>query len=120
MSEEESQDQGPWGYTTGVQDEDAARDAFWENVALGLLGLIPLVIHEQRNKSDAELAALAKDASDAIAHKSDAFQFKKPGGKATGVLGALAAGMAVLARQPGGVTALGVHACTRTHEGCPK
>ncbi|MET8342398.1 hypothetical protein [Streptomyces microflavus] len=120
MAQEGSQDQGPVGYTTGVQDEDAERDWFWENVALGLLGLMPLFIAEQRQKSDAELAALAERAEYTIAHKADAFQFQKPGDKPTGVLSALAAGMAALARQPGGVTALGVHACTRTHEGCPK
>ncbi|WP_329147374.1 hypothetical protein OIU91_17110 [Streptomyces sp. NBC_01456] len=120
MAQESSQDQGPVGYTTGVQDEDVERDWFWENVALGLLGLMPLFIAEQRQKSDDELAALAERAEYTIAHKADAFQFQKPGGKPTGVLSALAAGMAALARQPGGVTALGVHACTRTHEGCPK
>ncbi|WP_050514498.1 hypothetical protein [Streptomyces rimosus] len=121
MSEAAAKDHGPVGYTTSVYDEDVERDYFWENVALGLLGLIPLFITEQQGKSDAELAPMAERAAYVIAYKADAFQYPTKGKtRATGVLSALAAGMAVLARTPGGVTALGVHACTAEHEGCPK
>ncbi|MEW1922329.1 hypothetical protein [Streptomyces sp. NPDC088360] len=95
-------------------------DYFWDNVRLGLLGLVPFWSADLADASEARLAELAEKSQDVIAHKADVFQHQKEGQKPTGVLSALAAAIALGARQPGGITHLGVHACLELHEGCPR
>ena len=92
-------------------------DLFSDNLRLALLALIPLAIAELRRTTFAERRVLAEQAARTVAEKADQMMFAA--GKQSGVLGPLAQGMAALAYQPGGVTALGVHACAHPHPGCP-
>ncbi|MFC9505341.1 hypothetical protein [Streptomyces sp. NPDC057002] len=107
-------------YVTCVPDLVVDNDDFWDNVRLGLLGLVPFWSADLAGASEARLKRLAEESEDVIAHKADVFQFQKEGQEATGVLSALAAAIALGARMPGGITHLGVHACLEPHEGCPQ
>lgn len=107
-------------YVTCVPDPVVDDDHFWDNVRLGLLGLVPLWSAELAGASEKRLAQVAKESSDLIAHKTDVFEHQKEGQKPTGVLSKLAAAIALGARQEGGITHLGVHACLVPHEGCPR
>lgn len=94
-------------------------DHFRNSVAEALTALVPLRVWELRDASEAEIAKLSEEATVTIAGKADVFQYKTKGDKPSGVLPALVTAFAVLARVEGGITALGVHACVETHEGCP-
>ncbi|MCM2430909.1 hypothetical protein [Streptomyces sp. RKAG337] len=92
-------------------------DQFHERLADWLLFMVPMFIAEQRNASDQEMERARTDALEQIASHGDDLQF---GGKHQGSSRtALAKGFAILARAEGGVTALGVHACTVPHAYCP-
>jgi len=60
----------------------------------------------------------ADRAAAAIAASADQLWHSRPG-RARGLLGAVATGLAILARRPRGVTVLGGHWCARPHVGCP-
>lgn len=66
---------------------------------------------------------LPRDAAGLVGSRGDALQWRGKSGRAVpgtaATFNALAAGMAALAGEDGGVTALGVHACARDHDGCP-
>ncbi|MFF8283398.1 hypothetical protein ACF06W_11820 [Streptomyces albus] len=105
-------------YVTCVPDPMVDNDDFWDNVRLALLGLVPLSCAELAGASEGRLRQVADESADLIAHKADVFQYQKAGQKSTGVLSALAAAIALGARQDGGITHLGIHACLEPHEGC--
>lgn len=107
-------------YVTCVPHPVVDDDDFWDNVRMGLLGLVPFRCAELADASEEQLKEFAKEAADLIAHKADAFEHQKKGQKPTGVLAALATAIALGARQEGGITHLGVHACLEPHEGCPR
>ncbi|MFD9815072.1 hypothetical protein [Streptomyces sp. NPDC059080] len=107
-------------YVTCVPDPVVDDDYFWDNVRWGLLGLVPFWSADLAGDSEEQLRQAAEDAEDVIAHKADVFQYQKNRQKATGVLSALAAAIALGARQEGGITHLGIHACLEPHEGCPQ
>ncbi|MFZ3494543.1 hypothetical protein ACODT5_15190 [Streptomyces sp. 5.8] len=93
-------------------------DGFRERLADWLLLMVPLFIAEQHNASAEEIDRARTDALEQIASHGDDLQF---GGKHQGSSRtALAKGFAILARAEGGVTALGVHACTAPHSHCPQ
>lgn len=93
-------------------------DGFQERLADWLLLMVPLFIAEQRNASAEAIDRARTDALEQIASHGDDLQF---GGKCQGSSRtALAKGFAILARAEGGVTALGVHACTAPHSYCPQ
>ena len=82
-----------------------------------LEGLIPLHIAEMRKlpfnvRQD-------RAARDGRLLASDADKLLHTPAKRPGVLTALARGMAALAYQPGGATAVGIHACAHPHPYCP-
>ncbi|MEU7863934.1 hypothetical protein [Nonomuraea sp. NPDC049141] len=85
-----------------------------------LLALVPIAIHEMRTMSFAERQAIATACSHTIAERADRLMFPTPGSKPSGVLTALARGFAAAAYQPGGITALGIHACVFAHPGVPR
>lgn len=64
-----------------------------------------------------------RDAAALVGAYGDALQFRGRGGKSArhtaDAFNALAAGLAAVAGEDGGVTFHGVHACTSDHEGCP-
>lgn len=93
-------------------------DAFYGNVQAALAGLVPLAVADLARTTFEERAAYAEGAVELIAGHADQLMFASSRSKPTGVLSAIARSLAVLAYQPGGVTALGVHACTRPHPGC--
>lgn len=107
-------------YVTCVPDPVVDNDDFWDNVRWGLLGLVPFWSADLAGESEERLRQVAEESEDLIAHKADVFEHQKEGQKPTGVLSALAAAIALGARQPGGITHLGVHACLEPHEGCPR
>ncbi|MDH6522452.1 hypothetical protein M2159_008831 [Streptomyces sp. SAI-090] len=91
--------------------------AFPERLADFLAGLIPLFIAELASATDEQINQARDAALEQIANHGDDLQF---GGKhRRSSRTALARAFALLARAEGGVTALGVHACTAVHEGCP-
>ena len=96
------------------------RDAFWENVGHALVGLVRLRIAELAGSSEEEVTHLACDSANLTALKADAFQFQQRAQKPTAVLSALATALALGARQEGGITHRGVHACLEQHPGCPR
>lgn len=82
-----------------------------------LLMMVPLCIAEMQAWSDERLEAARHASVQLITSHGDDLQF---GGRHRGAaLAATARGLALGARAPGGITALGIHACTRPHEGCP-
>ncbi|WP_327378671.1 hypothetical protein OG393_32675 (plasmid) [Streptomyces sp. NBC_01216] len=92
-------------------------DGFRERLADWLLFMVPMFISEQRNASAEEIDRARSDALEQIASHGDDLQF---GGKhQSSSRTALAKGFAILARAEGGLTALGVHACTAPHPFCP-
>ncbi|MFE9428985.1 hypothetical protein ACFYNO_39250 [Kitasatospora sp. NPDC006697] len=92
-------------------------DGFRERLADWLLFMVPMFISEQRNATAEEIDRARSDALEQIASHGDDLQF---GGRHQGSSRtALAKAFAVLARAEGGVTALGVHACTAPHPFCP-
>ncbi|MFD4904965.1 hypothetical protein [Kitasatospora purpeofusca] len=82
-----------------------------------LLGFLPLCIADLRAKSPAEFETIRKRSLEQIASHGDVAQFGGKGSKEARV--GIAQGLAVLAFAEGGVTALGIHACIKAHEGCP-
>lgn len=83
-----------------------------------LAGLVPLAIAELRGTTFEQRRERVAGTADLIASSADEMMFnsrKKP----TGVLAAIALGIAVGAYQPGGVTVLGLHACAHPHPWCP-
>ncbi|MFJ9771842.1 hypothetical protein ACIRVF_11410 [Kitasatospora sp. NPDC101157] len=82
-----------------------------------LLGFLPLCIADLRAKAPSELEAVRQRALEQIASHGDVAQFGGKG-KAEARVG-IAQGLAILAFTEGGVTALGIHACVKAHEGCP-
>ncbi|MBC7299827.1 hypothetical protein [Nocardia salmonicida] len=118
---------GPFGLVTADPDYTAppasqnrqgrAAETFHTNLVDVLLALVPLSIAEIRTWSDHRRNITRQKAVDTIAAHGDDLQF---GGRQRGsALGALAQGIALGAYAPGGVTQLGIHACTRPHTGCP-
>lgn len=107
-------------YVTCVPDPVVDNDIFWDNVRMGLLGLVPFWSADLAGASEERLKKVAEESADVIAHEADAFEHQEKGQKPTGVLSALAAAIALGARQEGGITHLGVHACLEPHEGCPQ
>ncbi|MEU6405407.1 hypothetical protein [Streptomyces sp. NPDC046985] len=92
-------------------------DGFRERLADWLLFMVPMFIAEQRDASAKEIEFARVEALEQIASHGDDLQF---GGRHQGTSRtALAKGFAVLARAEGGVSALGVHACTAPHLHCP-
>ncbi|MFC4048339.1 hypothetical protein ACFOY4_01475 [Actinomadura syzygii] len=95
----------------------AMTDHVSDNIRSALLMLVPLAIAELAVVPLEMRREIAEEAGDIIAGKADQLMFasdNKPG-----VLGPMARGFAALAYQPGGVTALGLHACTEPHSECP-
>nr|BEK71298.1 hypothetical protein KPHV_85250 [Kitasatospora purpeofusca] len=82
-----------------------------------LLGLVPLVIAEQQGTTAEQLEAERDRCVELITSYGDDLQFG--GSHRAASRTALAKAFALLARQPGGITAFGVHACTGVHEYCP-
>lgn len=86
-----------------------------------LAALTPLHIAELSRLDDQERQAQAQEDARQIAERADTL-FRsgkwrpKPGG---GALNSIARGIANLAYQAGGVTAVGIHACVQAHEDCP-
>ncbi|MEU5137053.1 hypothetical protein [Streptomyces californicus] len=79
--------------------------------------MVPLYIAELRDLSEPEIERVSARAADLIAGHGDDAQY---GGRhQRSARTAIAHGLAALARADGGVTALGIHACTRPHVGCP-
>jgi hypothetical protein len=102
----------PESPTSGVDSE-----GFRERLADWLLFMVPMFIAEQRNASVEEIERARAEALEQVASHGDDLQF---GGKhQSSSRTALAKGFAVLARAEGGITALGVHACTAPHPRCP-
>ncbi|MFE0852253.1 hypothetical protein [Streptomyces mutabilis] len=115
---------GPFGRVVRVGDEtDEAYRALLPNPRLRsgladfLCFLVPLAIQEQSRMSAGRIDALREELIDMIAEHGDDLQFGGTHQKSARV--ALAKALAVLATAEGGVTILGVHACTAEHEGCP-
>ncbi|MER7131216.1 hypothetical protein [Streptosporangium saharense] len=90
----------------------------YANLQGALLALVPMTIAELRGTTFEQRQERVAGAADLIATQADEMMFGK-GKKATGVLSATALGAAVGAYQPGGVTALGLHACVYPHPYCP-
>ncbi|MEU9255758.1 hypothetical protein AB0D66_28405 [Streptomyces sp. NPDC048270] len=106
------------GERSPTRSRSARDDGFRERLADWLLFMVPLFIAEQRNASPEEIDRARAYALEQIASHGDDLQF---GGKHQGSSRtALAKGFAILARAEGGVTALGVHACTAPHPHCPQ
>ncbi|MGY4967121.1 hypothetical protein [Streptomyces sp. 900105245] len=82
-----------------------------------LLFMVPLCIAEFRDLPAPEIKRVSEEAADLIASHGDDAQYG--GHHQRSARTAIAKGLAVLARAEGGVTALGIHACTRPHDGCP-
>ncbi|WP_051812049.1 hypothetical protein [Kitasatospora sp. MBT63] len=82
-----------------------------------LLGLVPLMIAEQQGATPEHLEAGRDRCVELITSYGDELQFG--GSHRAASRTALAKAFALLARQPGGITAFGVHACTSVHEYCP-
>ncbi|MFE4516707.1 hypothetical protein ACFRMQ_21225 [Kitasatospora sp. NPDC056783] len=117
---EPSNSHGPFGRVVTIELDAlhlkaAPLDA--ELLRTFLLGLVPLAIAEQQGASDGDIEAIRSRCLELIASHGDALQF---GGRHRAESRtALAEAMALLARQPGGVTRFGIHACTHEHEYCP-
>ncbi|WP_159399787.1 hypothetical protein [Streptomyces alboflavus] len=79
--------------------------------------LVPIAIHELSSASAEHLAALRTELIEDIAAHGDDLMFGGRDQKSARV--ALVKALAILATAEGGVTILGVHACTEEHEGCP-
>lgn len=88
-----------------------------DNIRLALLMLVPLAITELAGLSFETRQKIAEEAGDLISGKADQLMYASS--QEPGVLGPMARGFAALAYQPGGVTALGLHACVLPHPGCP-
>lgn len=110
---------GPFGRVVldPTRTSGTSSDGFRERLADWLLMMIPMFIAEQRDASDEEIERARVEALEQIASHGDDLQFggKHRSSSRTG----LAKGFAVLARAEGGVSALGVHACTAPHLHCP-
>jgi hypothetical protein len=74
-------------------------------------------IEEQSHLSSERIDGMREELLDTIAAHGDDLQFGGTHQKSARV--ALAKALALLATAEGGVTILGVHACTAVHEGCP-
>ncbi|MGW1615668.1 hypothetical protein ACWCQZ_40715 [Streptomyces sp. NPDC002285] len=115
---------GPFGRLVRVGEEtDEAYRALLPNPRLRrgladfLCFLVPLAIQEQSRLSAQRIDAMREELIDMIAAHGDDLQFGGAHQKSARV--ALAKALAILATAEGGVTILGVHACTAEHEGCP-
>ncbi|MCX4481827.1 hypothetical protein OOK44_36230 [Streptomyces cellulosae] len=122
---EPSDSHGPFGLVVRVPTPDRRphpehapwTGAFPERLADFLTGLIPLFIAELAAATDEQLQQARDAALEQIANHGDDLQFGGEHRRSSRT--ALAKAFALLARAEGGVTALGVHACTAVHEGCP-
>ncbi|MCX4682093.1 hypothetical protein OG413_43715 [Streptomyces sp. NBC_01433] len=90
---------------------------FRSRLADFLCFLVPLAIEEQSRQSREQIDGIREELLDTIAAHGDDLQFGGTHQRSARV--ALAKAMALLATAEGGVTILGVHACTEDHEGCP-
>jgi hypothetical protein len=88
------------------------------NTQIALSGLVPLRILELRGTSFEQRRELVAGAAELIGSRADEMMFASHR-KSSGVFSTLVGAFAVLAFQPGGVTALGVHACAFPHPWCP-
>jgi hypothetical protein len=105
---------GPLGLVVRDPESNTSVPELWTD---WLQFMVPLCLAEMWNLSDAEIDRIRSECCDAIASHGDDAQF---GGRHQGTARtAIAKGLAVLAMADGGVTALGIHACTRSHAGCP-
>jgi len=87
-------------------------------LAIGLQVAVPLHILEQRTWPAERRQAAAAEAASFVGSHGDDLQF---GGRlCAATFNALAAGLALLATAPGGVTFAGEHWCTAPHAGCPR
>ncbi|MFM9462653.1 hypothetical protein ACKI1K_07340 [Streptomyces scabiei] len=93
------------------------RPQFRTGLADFLCFLVPLAIEEQSRLSSERIDGMREELLDTIAAHGDDLQFGGTHQKSARV--ALAKALALLATAEGGVTILGVHACTAVHEGCP-
>ena len=91
----------------------------YANLREALAALVPMGIAELRGSTFEQRRRHIEGCADLIACKADGMMFSGKKRQPTGVLPAIVRGMAVLAYQPGGVTALGVHACADPHPWCP-
>jgi hypothetical protein len=108
------EDQSP---TRAKSGRAAPGEQFSALLADWLCFMVPMFIAELRNASDEQIEHERAKALEQIANHGDDLQF---GGKHQGSSRtALAKGLAILARAEEGVTALGIHACTAPHIGCP-
>lgn len=115
---------GPFGRVVRVGEEtDEAYRPLLPNPRLRrgladfLCFLVPLAIQEQSGLPARRIDAMREELIDMIAAHGDDLQFGGTHQKSARV--ALAKALAILATAEGGVTILGVHACTAEHEGCP-
>ncbi|MFF2378407.1 hypothetical protein ACFVUW_28860 [Streptomyces xiamenensis] len=111
---------GPFGRVVLVPKSHPRRsdgDGFRERLADWLLFMVPMFIAEQRSASAKEIERARGEALEQIASHGDDLQY---GGRYQGPSRtALAKGIAILASAEGGITTLGVHACTAPHLHCP-
>ena len=111
---------GLFGRTVAIEVDPASHKSSpldLELLRTFLLGLVPLAIAEQQGATDEDIEATRARCLDLIASHGDALQF---GGRYRAESRtALAKAIALLARQPGGITQFGIHACTHEHEFCP-
>lgn len=81
-----------------------------ELLKVSLAAAVPLWIAEFKKLTHDQRAQIAKDAAQVVAEKGDVLQFgSKTKGAAANAFNQLARGIAVLAFQPGGITAFGMH-----------
>ncbi|MFJ6437867.1 hypothetical protein [Streptomyces sp. NPDC091416] len=119
-----SESHGPFGRVVlvGKETDDAFRSLLpnprlRRGLPTFLCALVPLAIQEQSRMSAQRIDAMRTELIDMIAEHGDDLQFG--GAHQTSARVALVQALAILATAEGGVTILGVHACTARHEGCP-
>jgi len=110
----EPESHGPLGLVVRDPDSSTSVSELWTD---WLLFMVPLCLSEMRSLPEAEIDRIRAESSALIASHGDDAQF---GGRHQATARtAIAKGLAVLARSEGGVTALGIHACTHPHSDCP-
>ncbi|WP_280454199.1 hypothetical protein [Nocardia brasiliensis] len=111
---------GPFGRVVRAAATTSPRpttSVFDENLALWLSFSVPLAISEMQSRSEAAIEHARDSAVELISSHGDDLQY---GGKHQGAaLAALAKAFAICASAPGGITALGIHACLAPHDQCP-
>jgi hypothetical protein len=117
---EPGKDHGPLGRVLRVdhtlEEPPGNAGILWQLQAF-LEGYVPWVIEDCRRRSSAYLDRERLAALDQIAHHGDVLMYGGPG--ATQARIALGKAFGITAASEGGITLLGVHACTREHPGCP-